>query len=526
MRLRAMVGGVAALVAVMASGALGQHGTAGGGDEVGAGLTKQERIAQAVAELNAQAVEPVRGESVTGGQAEPWDGVAARTVWNDADVRGIGGGCSIDVALVFVDGVASANDVQAKLLADFRIASVTQIDAGAATPTLGQLRPFDAVMVYTDGSLLDGVTLGDALAAYVDAGGGVVLALFAIQEAAGFPGTDVEGRFLSDNYFCIERSVGPVFGFGSPASLGAVLVPGHPTMLGVGSFSAPTDGFRSLAGPHPRASVVARWNTGEVLVAVRDDLAGRRVDLGMFPVSNTVQSNGWDAVTDGDRLMSNAVVYASGCPGVGLQGCGASRFRLGPDLSLASFNSNTPVVPNDVDQKFAYPFAFGSTTHIGHITLWGTWWGDEPRPQPAIAQRFVVNIHQDAGGLPGPIVYTTTVNVAPEWVGERNSVNNRVYRFSIDLPETFTAFAGATYWLSPLGDVSPFVWSWQFRDDALGNAAYMSDFTTGWEASSVAFAFELCGFCDCLCPGDADFDGDVDLDDLQLLLFWFGSFCL
>ena len=50
---------------------------------------------------------------------------------------------------------------------------VDTFDAGADTPTLGELTPFDAVLAYTNFIPLDAVALGDVLADYVDAGGRV-----------------------------------------------------------------------------------------------------------------------------------------------------------------------------------------------------------------------------------------------------------------------------------------------------------------------------------------------------------------
>lgn len=47
------------------------------------------------------------------------------------------------------------------------------------TPTLAQLTPYDAVLVYTNNPPADPVAAGNVLADYVDAGGGVVLATYA-----------------------------------------------------------------------------------------------------------------------------------------------------------------------------------------------------------------------------------------------------------------------------------------------------------------------------------------------------------
>ena len=46
------------------------------------------------------------------------------------------------------------------------------------TPTLGQLKSYDSVLVFTDRTLKDPTLLGNNLADYVDSGGGVVLMTF------------------------------------------------------------------------------------------------------------------------------------------------------------------------------------------------------------------------------------------------------------------------------------------------------------------------------------------------------------
>ncbi len=513
MRFRAFFGGVVVLVACAASA----YGQVESIQQVGAEqpvLTRQERIAQVVDELNARSVKQTLGVSVTGTRGAV-DGPAAWTIEN-VNGRGIGG-CFVDVALLGAD--FSADDVAAEIVIDPRIGSITVIDATAVVPTVAELLAFDAVMTYTDSPYINPVAIGDVLADYVDAGGGVVLSMFAMNEPLIFPNITPTGRFLTDNYYCIERDTGPILS--GVSSLGTVHVPGSPVMKGVTSFNGGAGSFRPSTGPHPRAMRVADWGTGEILVATRDDLAGKRVDLGFFPVSNLQQGNGWDSTTDGNLLIANALVYAGGCPNVGLFGCGASLYRQGPNIGLGSFNSNTPSNLNFF-QVWADSFVLPAGSFVHRVTLWGAYWGDET--VPAIAQRFVLNIHSDAAGLPGPIIYTETVYAEPEWIGGQNSESHRVYRFTLTLAEPFEPAGGVRYWLSPLGDINEHAWSWQRRTTTNGSAWQFSIGT--WFTQGDDVAFELCGFCDCLCPGDADFDGDVDLDDLQLLLFNFGFTCL
>jgi hypothetical protein len=489
---------VAAVVCAFVPSVSGQinGGVVHGGAVHTPGLSRQERIAQVVAEVNARAVPAKPGPSVTGGEPVVNGGPAAWTMVNEARALV---GCSVDVALVFADSDFFADDVVSKLSGDPRIASITSIDATSVTPEVDDLLLFDAVMVWSSAAFLDPVALGNELAAYVDAGGGLVLGQFAMNEVPGFPNITPRGRFLTDNYYCIERdTVSYIF---TPATLGTVHVPGSPLMQGVTSFDG-GDAFRPGTDVHPNATRVASWSTGEVLVATRFDLAGRRVDLGFYPPSATVQSNLWVPTTDGDLLMANALVYAGGCPDVGLEGCEPSLYVQEPTVSIGAYSSNTE--PNSFSlQQVADDFVFAGGATVHRVIVWGGYFGDRT---VAKAQRMVINIHSNTANLPGSIIYTETKVVTPEYTGFVQGLGIRLYRFSFNLETPFIAAPGVKYWLSPLGDLSDKSWIWQ-RNSAAGEIAARSSEAFAWDSYSQGMAFELCGVCDCNCPGDADFFG-------------------
>ena len=61
---------------------------------------------------------------------------------------------------------------------------------------------------------------------------------------------------------------------------------------------------------------VADWSNGEFLITAKTN-AGvgknrRRVDLGFYPPSSSVDISYWDATTDGALIMANALEWASG----------------------------------------------------------------------------------------------------------------------------------------------------------------------------------------------------------------------
>lgn len=216
-------------------------------------------------------------------------------------------------------GALAFKDPQARLLATGRFAAVDLVDVMTATPTLGQLQAYDAVMTWSNYSYASGDALGDLLADYVDSGGGVVVAVFANTS------TQVDrylgGRWISGGYEIVPGR-GSVIAF-SPATLGAIHDPGHPTVAGVTSFDGGTGSFRPYRTTLSSHGVeIASWNDGKTLVAVSSQWP-TRVDLGFVPSSAVADPAFWVPGTDGDLLLANAMSYAAG------------QSTLGPRLSAA-----------------------------------------------------------------------------------------------------------------------------------------------------------------------------------------------
>lgn len=240
--------------------------------------------------------------------------MAAWTVVNSGtDSGGSGWGteseCAIHVAVLGASSLAQVNDVVTKITGDPRIATITGIVTTAVTPTLAEMQAFDAVLVYTNSTPLSSVAMGDNLADYIDSGGGVVLTQFSMR--ASLATRTMEGRFLSANYYCVERSVGS--STTGAALLGTIHVPASPLLEGVLTFNGGTQSFRSPAGLHPMATRIADWTTGHILIAERTDLLGGRVDLNFFAVSDNGSPGSWIPTTDGAAMMRNALVVASRC---------------------------------------------------------------------------------------------------------------------------------------------------------------------------------------------------------------------
>ncbi len=209
------------------------------------------------------------------------------------------------VALLPADSSTNFNDAQAKLQATGRFSQVDVILVQSVTPTLAQLETYDAVLTWSNNNYANAVGLGDVLADYVDAGGGVVVSLHASTS------TNV-ARFLGGRWLTGYEVIVTQGGFKTgAATLGTVQDPAHPVMSGVATFTGGSSSWRPqnttlTAG----GSVVASWSDGKILVA--QGAQPNRVDLGFVPMSSTASSTSWNPATNGALLMANALVHVAG----------------------------------------------------------------------------------------------------------------------------------------------------------------------------------------------------------------------
>jgi hypothetical protein len=229
---------------------------------------------------------------------------------------GGGGGPSLPEVAVLSNEAATlyTADVVEKLDATGQFSRVETINAATSTPSLSQLKPFDGVLVYTGDNgpaLADTTALGDVLAAYVDDGGGLVVAFGAVVYYPVLPQYALGGRYVSDQYYLIPRVTRA---FGSQ-SAGAVLDSTHPIMAGYTSFyggsqSAWADTSQVFSG-----SVLLEWADGTPLVVAGDVGGVRRVDLNFYPPSSDSPDNRqWDPATDGGLLMAHSLKWVTELP--------------------------------------------------------------------------------------------------------------------------------------------------------------------------------------------------------------------
>lgn len=205
-----------------------------------------------------------------------------------------------DVLVVRADNSFSA-DVVSKLDPSFD--AVDSFNAVAGTPTLAQLQGYDAVLVYSDNGFANSTALGNVLADYVDGGGRVAIATFALFDSCdslGMSGRIVTGGYLPFNLVCGQTS-------GATRTLVADLS-GHPLLAGVTSFNGGTASYHNPVTLAAGATLVAHWDNGVPLVGYKAGVgAGSVVGLNFYPPSKDIRGDFWDTATDGRQLLVNAL---------------------------------------------------------------------------------------------------------------------------------------------------------------------------------------------------------------------------
>jgi hypothetical protein len=198
------------------------------------------------------------------------------------------------------------DDVQGKLDSS---GLFSQVDAFLVrvgpVPTLSELQQYDAVLVYSDASFNDSVALGDVLADYMDAGGGVVMATFAFWTPGGL---GIGGRISTGGYLPFTQASQNE---GTPLTLVADL-PSHPILNGVSSFNGGTSSYHNTIELASGATLIAHWSNGYPLVGTKEPTAGRIVGLNLYPPSSDARADFWDSSTAGGLLMANSLLWASG----------------------------------------------------------------------------------------------------------------------------------------------------------------------------------------------------------------------
>jgi len=136
------------------------------------------------------------------------------------------------------------------LLAGFPdVSAVDVFDGSASTPTLDRLMAYHAAIVMADRAFGNSAGVGNVLADYADAGGGVVLTL-----ASFIHGRELEGRFESGGYHPFNPGSGPI-GSAWSAQTGPLSSPSVTRIIDTPVSASPAMMARSIgAAPRQRGS--------------------------------------------------------------------------------------------------------------------------------------------------------------------------------------------------------------------------------------------------------------------------------
>jgi hypothetical protein len=155
---------------------------------------------------------------------------------------------------------------------------------------------YGVVLTFANYTYLNATAIGDTLAAFMDQGGGVIIAPFGEATTWG-----IGGRYATQ-YMPVPLTANSY----TAGTLGTVDRPTHPIMQGVSSISIGNYVTGSTTLQH--GSRVAAFNTGRVLAGAFDTLGHRTAVVGFFPT-------GWYYTTWGAhnaRLLLNAMCWAAG----------------------------------------------------------------------------------------------------------------------------------------------------------------------------------------------------------------------
>lgn len=223
-------------------------------------------------------------------------------------------GCPVDLLIVSGGDVDDTPAVAALLAAVPNLTTRTFFFVNRA-PGLAYLARFDAVLLFANGQFAESRTLGSEIAAYVAAGGNLVIGSFYWQNrsdsnlgSAGWGTLEAVDPFAS--------LVDPVTGVGGATyradSLGVVVTGDVATndALVQGLTRLTSTGFRGGAAAKPGTTVVARWSDGTPLAGYRILPGGQRlVAISLFPASGPAA--GGDVLA----LWRNAVLWAGAAGG-------------------------------------------------------------------------------------------------------------------------------------------------------------------------------------------------------------------
>jgi hypothetical protein len=156
----------------------------------------------------------------------------------------------------------------------FETANITVLNTRSSTPSLAQLQEFDVVLVWNNFTPSNPTLLGDRLAAFVDQGGGVVMATYAFSSP-----WSVRGRIFADGYSPFEANASRRCVSGTMNAGSANLA--HPILDGITGLSYWSNCNYTNSPLDQGAQLIARDTAGNTLIAV--NASGTVAGVSIYP---------------------------------------------------------------------------------------------------------------------------------------------------------------------------------------------------------------------------------------------------
>ena len=215
---------------------------------------------------------------------------------------------ALPTVLVLAASASSGPDVQKQITKTAAFSKVDLFRVDEGTPTVAQLKAYDAAVVYSFLSFKDAKALGDNLATYLEQGGGVVLFDWEAEEIGSY---QLAGKF-QDVYTLMTPQKSADLS-SKLTTLGKINEQGSPLLGGVTKFTCKAAPCHHLtSAPKNGGVVVAEWADGAPLV-IRGNVGGHNLcELNFFAPSSETGIGEWDVATDGHILIKNALTFVMG----------------------------------------------------------------------------------------------------------------------------------------------------------------------------------------------------------------------
>jgi len=249
--------------------------------------------------------------------------------------------------------------------------TVDGFNGQSGTPTWDQIKDYSGILLWSQWNygyaFQNGANLGDLMANYVDAGGAVVLADYAMLQSGNYY---LGGRFNSGGYYCIQPSGSIYYTSNSGITINQ---PGHPLFNGFNSINWNYYGYTYVSGSNAAsgATSLAKDNYNGWCFAATKTINGvDRVDLNFWPISYNSPNAYWGYGGDGDKLLKNALLFAGRKP----VNISVDMFNDGTtDFQNSTFTGNY-TLPDFSEQLNSYI----ASHDVAYTDKWGNQFVDVP----------------------------------------------------------------------------------------------------------------------------------------------------